>query len=108
MNKSDYQIEKKGLDEQLSQLRENVKSLNSEYIEDNSEFKAGQKVELTIPESKSWNDKIFPEYKEIVFIGGYEISYGDNVTPWFWKCKRDGNQSKHKVWIRKYTSIKTI
>ena len=89
MTKKDYITKKQEFLSKIEGLYNDLKTLESTYIESNKPFDVGEVVSVV-------NGESVPE-KGIV--DGYEISYIDEIVPVIKKIKKDGTKSQHKLWV---------
>ena len=87
------QERKKFLDEFLSK----VKELDAKRLEE-SEFKIGDKVEVT------WRSRDFGKEKSKAVVS-HVIIRGEGFHYYFNKMKLDGKESKHALYLPKYSQI---
>lgn len=89
MTENEYLEEKNIILNQIKDLNDRLKGLNSEYIENNSPFSIGELVSVIDINGTS----------ERGIVSGYEVTYLNKVEPIVHKIKKDGSKSQHKVWI---------
>ena len=95
MTKLEYIENKQKIKNQITDLRQQLKSLESEYIESNRVFKDGEKVRVT----KTSNGK-----EKFAFVYGYTLTFNEKPVPKLKKCKKDGTISKVDFFLF-YTDI---
>jgi len=90
MTKEHYFQEKDDILENIEKLRENLKSLEIKYIEENAPFKIEDLVMVTNGDNNS----------EKGIVDGFEVDYYNaDIKPIVKKIKKDGTKSQHKVWL---------
>ena len=95
MTKLEYIENKKKIEDQIRDLRQQLRSLESEYIESNRLFKDGEKVKVT----NTSNGK-----ERFAFVYGYTIRSNYKLKSNLKKCKKDGTMSKVDLFLY-YTDI---
>lgn len=81
----------------LDDFLSKVKELDDKRLEE-SEFKIGDKVEVT------WRSRDFGKEKSKAVVS-YVVIRGDGFHYYFNKMKVDGNESKHPLYLPKYSQI---
>lgn len=95
MTKSEYIENKQKIKNQITDLRQKLKSLESQYIEANRLFKDGEKVKVT--DTSNGNERF-------AFVNGYKIAFKAKLKPLLKKCKKDGTISQVNDFLH-YTDI---
>ena len=107
MKKHEYKLRKESILEKIIALEEELKSLKVLYINANRLFNAGDRVMITIPESKSvFSDKVFPEKVEFGYFSHYEVNFYCDIVPYIYKENKNGSQSNHRLYLN--SSIASI
>lgn len=88
MTKDEYIKEKGLIQSKIDELKQNLKVLESQYIETNSPFEIG---ELVLVNNGSTIEK--------GIVDNYEVDWTNNITPIIKKIKKDGSKSQHKIWV---------
>lgn len=97
MTKDDYIKEKGLIQSKIDELKQNLKVLESQYIEKNKSFEIGELVLVTNGETS-----------EKGFVDGYEVDFLLNINPIIKKIKKDGSKSQHKIWVWTNSTISKI
>ncbi len=98
MNKTEYQKQKSKIEEHIKSLIEEKEILKEKYIKSNQEFCKGQRVIIT--DVKGRRHIGFVSYISVDNKGGFNYR--------FLKCKKDGNPSKHELWVFRINDIKAF
>lgn len=96
MEKEDYKEALELLNKNIEDLNNQKKQLKQAFIDENAEFKVGEKV-LVIDSTKTEN---------AAFIKSVSISYNGEIEYKFLKCKKDGTPSQHELWSWRFVEIK--
>lgn len=91
MNKNEYLNLKNEIDLKISEIRNESRKIDEEYINSNLELSVGNKVEITTPNRV-----------EIGIISSKKVSYSGNPFYKFLKVKKDGSASKQELHIWGY------
>ena len=81
---------------QLNEQKKELRSLQDKYIEENAEFKVGEKAWAVIDERIGFGGKLFEEERKPAFILGSFMIKKD-IHYKLVKCKKDGTPSKHRL-----------
>lgn len=104
MKKQDYISKRDFLRSELIRIRDEMKDLDSEYMNTNLPLKVGQKVKVTIPSHEvnvlySGEKKIVPEKVEFGFIRSYSIDYSGNAIYKYSQMKKNGDESIRELYF---------
>ena len=106
MKKHEYKLRKESILKKIIALEEELKSLKVLYINANRLFNTGDKVMVTIPESKSvFSDKVFPERVEYGYFSHDEVNFYCDIVPYIYKENKNGSQSKRRLYFNSSTAI---
>lgn len=97
MTKDEYKKEKGLIQLKIDELKNELKVLDSQYIEKNKSFEIGELVLVTNGETP-----------EKGFVDGYEVDFLLNINPIIKKIKKDGSKSQHKIWVWANSTISKI
>ena len=105
MEKHEYKLRKESILEKIIALEEELKSLKVLYINANILFNSGDRVMITIPESKSvFSDKVFPEKVEFGYFSHDEVNYHCDIVPCIYKENKNGSQSERRLYFNSSTA----
>ena len=114
MTKLEYIENKQKIEDTIRDLRQQLKSLESQYIESNRIFKDGEKVKITTKEHPFWTiskgksvSGISPKRERFAFVYEYEL-FCDEPKPVLKKCKKDGTMSKVNDYIGHFSTLSSI
>lgn len=88
MNKEEFKSNKKILNSNIEELKNEMIKLEKEYIESNAKYPIGSKVCITTNESKRY-----------AYVKDYRINSLDNIEPLFNKVKKDGTMSEMGLYV---------
>ena len=92
MTKEEFIKEKEFLEDKIKTLKESIKLLTNEYINDNKPFEIGAKIKNK-------------QYSDFGIVYGFELHYDNTIKPLAYKVKKDGNPSKHNMYIYKLDQV---
>ena len=105
MKKHEYKVTKESIEEKIRTLDEELKNLRVLYINANRLFNTGDRVMITIPETKSvFSDKVFHERVEYGYFSHYKVNFYCDIVPYIYKENKNGSQSKHMLYFNSSTA----
>lgn len=102
MKKQDYIAKRDFLHDEMVRIKNEMRDLQSEYMNANLPLKIGQKVKITIPSHTvifSGGEKAVPEKVEFGFIRSYSIDYNDNAVYKYSQIKKNGDESSRELYL---------
>jgi len=88
MTKEEFQNRRQEISSKIDTLNADKKKIEHDYIVANAPFKIGAKLII----NKGIQEKIG-------YVIGFKLTYQDEVIPNMVKCKKDGSESKSKLYV---------
>lgn len=93
MTKEEFKLKRAQILSNIDSLNKQEEEMCCAYLTEHCPFHPGDKVKV-IAESR-WQDTPPTEY--IAFIKNFWVDLDGNLQYRFWKCRKDGTESNHKL-----------
>lgn len=103
MTKEEFKFETSRIDAEIKVLREQASNIKDAYIKEHAKFEIGDKVVVIYPATYGPFPK--PEKREYGFVCKNELNFREDVVPKLLKCKKDGTESRHELYVWSYEDV---